>query len=149
MTRWHLPSALDLGRRLGGVMTTACGKRGPIRPREDLGVLPVQTHLHVFDEAPLVCEDCLVAWDAAEESGRLRVYWLQNDKREWRSHGAPLFLEQPTRWGVCSTCHGRHARPLQENEWTGHARHSLVGGGFPVVVVMRDVAVTRLTTSAP
>lgn len=91
-------------------MVTACGKRGPIRPRDDLGSLPVQLPARqtrilldgvelvtpsYADEVPLVCEACAVRWDAAEAEGKLRVMWTMNRRRQWRAHGAPLFMANP------------------------------------------------------
>ena len=92
-------------------MVTACGKRGPIRPREDLGALPVSLSLGLFDEDPLVCADCLVAWDAAEERGHLAAMWIANEKREWRAHGAPLAERPWLRGGRCEKCQTPAAMP--------------------------------------
>lgn len=100
-TRWHLPGVLvEPNGRPHSTMVTACGKRGPIRPRDDLGALPVQVSAFNFavdEDDPLVCEACSVAWDAAESEGKLLVLWVRNLKRAWRSGGAPLFALAPYR----------------------------------------------------
>ena len=135
--RWHLPAIMRTALAGEGLMVTACGKRGPIRPREDLGALPVSLGLTLFDEAPLVCEECCVAWDDAEARNRLVLWWARGDKREWRSHGAPLTKEQPLRWGVCAVCNGRESH-VSDTEWSGHQRHSMVADGYPLAVVVRQ-----------
>ena len=97
-TRWHLPGVfVTPAGRPHSTMVTACGKRGPIRPRDDLGALPVQAVAFDFmaDEDLLVCSACSVAWDEAEQAGKLLVLWVQNLKRAWRSGGAPLFIAPP------------------------------------------------------
>lgn len=108
-TRWHLPAVT--GRVGALLMVTACGRRGPIRPRDDLGALPVTLPLGLFDEAPLVCDECRVAWDQAEELGELVTMWTSNTKREWRAHGAPLGERQWLMGGRCEKCQTPAATP--------------------------------------
>jgi len=86
-------------------MVTACGRRGPMRPREDLGRWPANFILTGLDADPLICADCLVLWDAAEEKGRLLVRWVSTYARQWAAAGAVLFLEAPSH--VCAKCRER------------------------------------------
>lgn len=90
-------------------MVTACGKRGPIRSRDTIGVLPVQVSMPIYDEAPLVCGECQVLWDKAEEDGALLTRWVSDFSREWRGPGAVLFRERPTRQ-PCRQCRGDTGR---------------------------------------
>lgn len=131
VTRWHIPAIRRPAALVGNqfVMVTACGKRGPLKPREDLGAFPVdlfdaQERAH-FDA--LICPECLVAWDRAEEEGRLLHVWAMNMKREWHAHGAPLVITPPSRVVSCPRCRDDHDT-FRWDPWKLQ----------PLVVVVRD-----------
>lgn len=87
-TLWHLPAVIRNG---GNALTTACGKRGPIRVREDIGTYPISTSqpfLLAVEPERFECEKCAVAWDEAEQNGRIEPRYIHNGHRQWRGPGA-------------------------------------------------------------
>lgn len=95
-TRWHLP-AVRPSLESWATLVTACGRRGPIFVRDDVGRYPTQLLLspQQAEAEGLVCPECNVAWDAAEEAGALQVVWTNNGKRQWAAGGAVVFAERP------------------------------------------------------
>lgn len=88
----HLPAMVSTGYPGQYRLVSACGRRGRILPRE--GSTPLQgtwlAHEHVRQ-----CELCEVAWDAAEEEGRVRQMFTSSGERRWDGPGAVIFEVEP------------------------------------------------------
>lgn len=128
-TRWHIPAIIVRETpRTHYVLTSACGKSGPMKVRDDLGHFPVDLFTPTQAQpTSLVCPECEVAWDKAEDEGRLLTVFVHNGKRAWSAKGAPVFLEPPTRHQQCWSCAGRREVPHQHDPSAG--RGGRRGGG--------------------
>ena len=92
----HRPAILGPdGERL----TTACGRRGAIG-RVEASLLPLS----------MECPACAVAWDEAEQEGRVVVRRVVNARRSWRGAGA--FVVDPGD-GVCLAPRSGHLLVVQ------------------------------------